>query len=166
MLFRSYHHRSNNGNIHYLGNPYELTWADFDDPRGFHLFDTNDLSLDFIQNPFNIFSKIYYDDTKDMGYTTEDFENKHIKLVVVNKTDYYKFDQFVDKIYKSNPLELKIIEDLSEFESTALDDDEVNLEDTLSLLSHYVDNIETDADKDKIKTIMKTLYVEAQNTDE
>ena len=86
--------------------------------------------------------------------------------MVVNKTDYYKFDQFVDKIYKSNPLELKIIEDLSEFESTALDDDEVNLEDTLSLLSHYVDNIETDADKDKIKTIMKTLYVEAQNTDE
>ena len=73
---------------------------------------------------------------------------------------------FRSKIYKSNPLELKIIEDLSEFESTALDDDEVNLEDTLSLLSHYVDNIETDADKDKIKTIMKTLYVEAQNTDE
>ncbi len=161
-----YHHRSNNGNIHYLGNPYELTWADYDDPRGFHLFDTNSLDLDFIQNPFNIFSKIYYDDTKDIGYSEKDFENKHLKLVVVNKTDYYKFDQFVEKIYKSNPLELKIIEDLSEFESSAIGDEEINLEDTLSLLSQYVDNLETEADKDRIKTIMKTLYVEAQNTEE
>lgn len=161
-----FHHRSNNGNIHYLGNPYELTWADFDDPRGFHIFDTSDLSLEFIQNPFNIFTKLYYDDTKDIGYGKEDYENKHLKLIVVNKTDYYQFDQFVDSIYKHNPLELKIIEDMSEFESEALGTEEVDLEDTMTLLSQYVDNLETDADKDRIKTLMKTLYVEAQNYEE
>ena len=55
-----FHHRSSNGNINYLGNPYELTWADFEDPRGFHIFDTSERSLDFIHNPFTIFSKIYY----------------------------------------------------------------------------------------------------------
>jgi DNA repair exonuclease SbcCD nuclease subunit len=161
-----YHHRSNNGNIHYLGNPYELTWADYDDPRGFHIFDTKDLSLEFIQNPFNIFSKIYYDDTKDISYSKEDFEGKHLKLIVVNKTDHYKFDKFLEKIYQSNPLELKIIEDLSEFESDALDDENLDLEDTMSLLSQYVDSLETEANKDRIKTIMKTLYVEAQNIEE
>ena len=161
-----FHHRSNNGNIYYLGNPYELTWADYDDPRGFHLFDTNNLSLEFIQNPFNIFSKIYYDDTKDIGYSKEDFEGKHLKLIVVNKTDHYKFDKFLEKIYQSNPLELKIIEDLSEFESDALDDENLDLEDTISLLSQYVDSLETEANKDRIKTIMKTLYVEAQNIEE
>jgi DNA repair exonuclease SbcCD nuclease subunit len=161
-----FHHRSNNGNIHYLGNPYELTWADYDDPRGFHLFDTSDLSLEFIQNPFNIFTKIYYDDTKDNGYSREDFEGKHLKLIVVNKTDHYKFDKFIEKIYQSNPLELKIIEDMSEFESDALDDANVDLEDTFSLLSQYVDSLETEANKDRIKTIMKTLYIEAQNYEE
>jgi DNA repair exonuclease SbcCD nuclease subunit len=45
-----FHHRSSNGNINYLGNPYELTWADFEDPRGFHIFDTSTRELDFIPN--------------------------------------------------------------------------------------------------------------------
>jgi hypothetical protein len=119
--------------------------------------------LDFIQNPFTIFSKIYYDDTKEVSYNVEDFENKHLKLIVVNKTDYYAFDKFVEKIYKANPLELKIIEDLSEFEADAMGDQEVDLEDTVTLLSQYVDSLDTEADKTRIKTLMKTLYVEAQN---
>lgn len=157
-----FHHRSSGKNIHYLGNPYELTWADYDDPRGFHIFDGNTLELEFIQNPFTIFEKIYYDDTKDMK-SIPDCSEKHLKLIVVNKTDFYKFDQFVDSLYKSNPLELKIIEDFSEFEAQALDTEEVDLEDTMTLLAKYVDDLETDANKERIKTLMKTLYVEAQD---
>lgn len=161
-----FHHRSSRDNIFYLGNPYELTWADYDDPRGFHIFDTETKELEFIQNPFNIFTKIYYDDTKDISYSTQDFANKHLKLIVVNKTDFYKFDQFVEKIYQSNPLELKIIEDMSEFEADAVGDTGMDLEDTMTLLSQYVDNLDTEADKERIKTLMKTLYVEAQNFEE
>jgi DNA repair exonuclease SbcCD nuclease subunit len=163
-----FHHRSSNGNIHYLGNPYELTWADFDDPRGFHIFDTSSLQLDFVRNPYSIFTKYYYDDTKEdpLSVDTSTFANQHVKIIVINKTDFYKFDQFIERIYKHNPLELKIIEDLSEFESEALGNDDVDLEDTLTLLSQYVDSLETDADKDRIKTLMKTLYVEAQNYEE
>ena len=163
-----FHHRSSNGNINYLGNPYELTWADFEDPRGFHIFDTSERSLEFIQNPFSIFSKVYYDDEKVDPSTVDvsQYTNQHIKLIVVNKKDYYKFDQFIERLYKVNPLELKIIEDLSEFEADAMVDQEMDLEDTVTLLSQYVDSLETDADKDRIKTLMKTLYVEAQNYEE
>ena len=163
-----FHHRSSNGNINYLGNPYELTWADFEDPRGFHIFDTSERSLDFIQNPFSIFSKVYYDDEKVDPSTVDvsQYANQHIKLIVVNKKDYYKYDQFIERLYKVNPLELKIIEDLSEFESDALGDQEIDLEDTVTLLSQYVDSLDTEADKDRIKTLMKTLYVEAQNYEE
>jgi len=163
-----FHHRSSDRNINYLGNPYELTWADFEDPRGFHIFDTSERSLDFIQNPFSIFSKVYYDDEKVDPSTVDvsQYANQHIKLIVVNKKDYYKYDQFIERLYKVNPLELKIIEDLSEFESDALGGQEIDLEDTVTLLSQYVDSLETEADKDRIKTLMKTLYVEAQNYEE
>ena len=36
-------------------------------------------------------------------------------------------------------------------------------EDTMSLLSDYVDAIETDADKSRLKNILKELYIEAHD---
>jgi len=158
-----FHHRSTEGNITYLGNPYEMTWSDYDDPRGFHLFNTDTAELEFIPNPFTIFTKVYYDDTKDWGYSEDDFKDKHVKLVVVNKTDYYKFDQLIDRINNYGPIELKIIEDMSEFEADILQDDNLDVEDTMSLLSQYIDSVDIMGDKNRLKTLMKTLYIEAQN---
>ena len=163
-----FHHRSRNKNIQYLGNPYELTWSDYDDQRGFHIFDTKTLELTFIANPYTMFEKFMYDDSKfdpdgiDVGAFTE----KNVKLVVVNKTDFTKFDRLIDRLYKANCLELKIIEDFSEFEADALNDDDINIEDTMSLLNSFVDGTDTDADKPRIKSLLKELYVEAQNADE
>jgi len=57
----------------------------------------------------------------------------------------------------------EIIEDFSEFETEATDDDELNVEDTMSVLSDFVDTIQTDLEKNRIKSILQTLYVEAQN---
>jgi len=35
----------------------------------------------------------------------------------------------------------------------------------MSLLNSFVDSTDTDADKQRIKTLMRELYVEAQNQD-
>ena len=59
-------------------------------------------------------------------------------------------------------IELKIIEDLSEFEDEAVGED-VDLEDTMSLLKDYVDGIEVSVDKEKLKSLLQSLYVEAQD---
>lgn len=158
-----YHTASNEDNIRYLGTPYELFWNDCDDRKSFYVFDTDTKILDQIINPLTIFTKFYYNDEIN-DYSKEempDFSGKHVKLVVVKKKDFVKFDQFIELIYKQNILELKIIEDFSEFESDAIDDS-IDLEDTMSVLSNYVDSIETDTDKERLKTLLKTLYVEAQ----
>lgn len=163
-----FHHRSRSKNIQYLGNPYELTWSDYDDQRGFHIFDTKTLELTFIANPYTMFDKLSYDDTTfdPDGIDVSLYAEKNVKLVVVNKTDFTKFDRLIDRLYKQNLLELKIIEDFSEFEADALDDDNINIEDTMSLLNSFVDGTDTDADKPRIKSLLKELYVEAQNVDE
>lgn len=165
MVFSGhYHHRSTQSNITYLGTPYELTWQDYADPKGFHLFDLNTRELTFIENPYTMFVRLEYDDKdKDpVDLNALDLQNTFVKLVVVNKTDYYKFDIFVNKLYNKGCHDIKIVEDFSEFESGEVDSD-VDLEDTLSILSNYIDSLSTDVDKEKIKTFMKSLYTEAVN---
>jgi len=165
MVFSGhYHHRSDDGHIYYLGNPYELTWQDYKDTRGFHLFDLERRELEFIPNPNTMFERVEYDDKESDPIDLDliDLSGKYVKLVVVDKTDYYKFDKFIQKLYNKGCYEIKIIEDFSEFEEGQIDE-EINLEDTVSVLSNYVDSIETDVDKEQIKTFMKTLYTEAVN---
>ena len=159
-----YHHRSNDKHIHYLGNPYELTWQDYNDPRGFHLFDLDTRELTFFQNPYTMFTRIEYDDKERevVDLAALDLKDKYVKLVVVNKTDYYKFDKFIQALYNKGSHEIKIVEDLSEFEDGEVGE-EINLEDTLSVLSNYIESIETDVDKEQIKNYMRTLYTEAVN---
>lgn len=159
-----FHHRSTNKNITYLGTAYEITWSDYDDPKGFHVFDTETRELEFIPNPNTIFTKYHYDDTFDQAdIDFEQFKEKYVKILVVSKRDIAEFDKFINKVNKQNPIDLKIIEDFSEFESDIVDDNNVDIEDTVSILSNYVDSIDTDADKDRIKTTLKSLYVEALN---
>ena len=157
-----FHHRHSKGNITYLGNPYEMFWNDFEDQRGFHIFDTETLELEFIKNPFTMFEKVYYDDTQTTP-NVDNYKDKVVKLIVVNKNDHTAYDKFLDKLYKANPIEVKIVEDFSEFESDLLDDEDIDLTDTLTLVSQYVDALETDVDKERLKTLMKTLYVESQD---
>jgi DNA repair exonuclease SbcCD nuclease subunit len=166
MVFSGhYHHRSDDGHIYYLGNPYELTWQDYKDPRGFHLFDLATRQLEFVQNPYSLFERYEYDDTlNEEDPLFVNFKDKYVKVVVVNKTDYYKFDKFITNLYNSNPLEVKIIEDFSEFTEGQVDDT-INLEDTSSVLSNYIDSLETDVNKERIKSFMKTLYTEAVNVE-
>jgi hypothetical protein len=51
---------------------------------------------------------------------------------------------------------------MSEFSEGEIGE-EISLEDTVSVLTHYIDSIETDVDKEQIKTYMRTLYTEAVN---
>ena len=159
-----YHHRSDDGHIYYLGNPYELTWQDYNDPRGFHLFDVGSRQLEFIRNPYSMFERLEYNDKEQdpIDLDAIDLQSKFVKLVVVNKTDYYKFDKFIQKLYNKGCYDIKIVEDMSEFQDGEIDES-INLEDTLSVLGHYVDSIETDLDKEKIKNYMRALYTEAVN---
>ena len=163
MVFSGhFHHKSDNGHIHYLGNPYELTWQDYNDPRGFHLFDLSTRLLTFIHNPFSLFCRLEYDDTKTLDDPTTLVTDKFVKIVVVNKSDYYRYDQYLSKVYNGNPIDVKIVEDFSEFTEGKVDES-INLEDTADVMTHYIDSLETEVDKEKVKSFMKALYVEALN---
>jgi len=165
-----YHHKSSSDDIYYLGNPYELTWQDYNDPRGFHLFDLDSHQLEFIENPNKMFHRITYDDKvqtiKEIdGQDLTPYPNTYVKVVVINKTNPYLFDKFMNNLYNKNPADITIAEDFTELED--VDDVIDQAEDTLTILNKYVDGIQEDSiDNNRLKTLLKELYVEALNTEQ
>lgn len=165
VLSGHFHAKSNQGNIHYLGSQMEFFWSDCDDPKYFHVFDTETRELTPVRNPYTLFEKIVYND-KEMDYNNQyelkDLSKKFVKVVVVNKTDSFSFDRFIDRIQSQDIYELKIAENFTEFVGSNVDDDGIELDDTPTLLNSYVDNVDTDLDKDRIKIEMNELMTEAQ----
>ena len=47
------------------------------------------------------------------------------------------------------------------FRSFVEDDDNVEIKDTLTLLNEYIDEVEIAVDKAKLKSVMKSLYIES-----
>jgi DNA repair exonuclease SbcCD nuclease subunit len=170
VLTGHFHHKSSDGHITYVGTPGEMTWADYNDPRGFHIFDTDTRELTFIQNPYRMFYKVTYDDTKqDFEYWKKyDYTQHHdtyVKVVVLNKQNPFMFDTVIDNLYKCGISDLSIVEDFSE---VSLDQDQELIdqaEDTMTILSKYIDGLQLNVEPDKLKTVMRELYVEALNVE-
>ncbi len=152
-----YHTKSSHENCHYLGNPYQIYWNDWGDERGFHIYDTNTLSKTFYENPYKIFAKVFYDERKLPD--PKEYSGKIVKVIVERKTDPAKFEYFISQLYVNGVHEIKVVED-SSFESQLEDSLDIEKEDTLTILEQYVDGMEYH-DKDGIKVLLKSLYVEA-----
>ena len=160
-----FHKKSDDGHVYYLGSQYEMTWSDYKDPKGFHIFDTETRELERIVNPRRIHKKIYYND-KDQDYYKRDikeYDKSLVKLFVSNKTDEDMFNAFVDRLQTQiNIHELNIIEDnMSDVSSSVREDILEQGEDTLTFLGNYVDQIDTDLDRHKLKDFIKDVYTEA-----
>lgn len=164
-----YHHKSNADGIYYLGNPYQLTWQDYGDGRGFHIFDIDSDDLEFVRNPFQLFHKLNYDDKNntikqitDMDLTS--YKDSYVKVVVMNKTNPYLFDKFMNNLYNVNPADITIVEDFTDI-SEGLENEMVDqAEDTLTILNKFVDGIsEENIDNNTVKKFLKEIYIEAIN---
>jgi hypothetical protein len=154
-----YHTRSDNGTVFYLGNPYEMFWTDVGDTRGFHIFDTETVTHESINNPFRLFYNIYYEDTDHQTFDTREYENKIVKVIVRKKSDTKKFEKFVDKLYSAGVAELKIVENFALQESENFEVFES--EDTLSILNRYIEEAEINLDKSIVQKVIQEIYQEA-----
>jgi len=170
VLSGHFHHKSTNDNITYVGTPYEMTWSDYNDPKGFHIFDTNTREMEFVRNPFTMFNKITYDDSDTdfehwKNYDYNEKRNTYVKVVVLNKQNPFLFDHVIDSLYKAGVSDLSIVEDFNDL--IVENDEEIinQAEDTMTILSKYIDNLELDVQPEKLKTLMRELYVEALNTE-
>lgn len=163
-----FHHKSSGGNIHYLGAPYEITWADYKDPRGFHVFDTETRELTYIENPYRMFHKVWYDDLNKtleevMHESVDHLKGTYVKVVVSNKTNPFWFDMFIDRLEKVGTADISIAEDHLNLHSE--DDTQISdVEDTVTMINNYVQKMALDdADKKALDLLFRELYNESLN---
>lgn len=163
VLSGHFHAKSSQRNIHYLGAQMEFFWNDCDDPKHFHVLDTKTREVTAVRNPLTIYEKIYYDHEKmskfaDLRY----LDNKFVKVIVVNKGNALEFERFIDRVQQQKIHELKIAEDFKDFLGENVTDDNIKVDDTQTLVYNYIDNVNTDLDKDRIKNEISALMTEAQ----
>ena len=143
-----------------------MTWSDYGDEKGFHVFDTDTRELTFVPNTYKMFHKLHYDDTDkqisevvniDFSVYSETF----VKLIVRNKTNPYCFDMFVDKLEKAGVYNVQVVDDHFHMDMENDDDIISEAEDTLTILSKYVNQLDDSVDKQPLDILMRELYQEA-----
>ncbi len=94
-----FHTPSINGNIDYIGNPFELTWADYGVPKGFIVYDTETRTYERIENPHRMFMVVDYDEEVDViNYDFTQYDNRIVKIRIksFNMKDNAKFNLFMN----------------------------------------------------------------------
>lgn len=158
-----YHHASCHDNITYLGAFGYYTWSDFDDYRGFAIFDTNTQEIEYVRNPHCPFKTINYDENNLLTDFTE-YQDCYVKVYIKNRSNLFTFDQFMEKLYDAKPADISIIED----DLITLNPDDESLdgtEDTATILSNYIDGLTLQVDSNRMKSYMRDVYVEALSTE-
>lgn len=166
VLSGHYHHRSSDGTIFYLGSHGEFTWSDYDDPRGFHILDTETRELTFIENPYKMFKKIWYNDSNDDFLNLEidysQYAGAMVKVIVQQKTNLFWFEKFVENLESESPVDIQIVEDHLNL-NLEEDSDIVNeAESTIDIFKKYIGNFdENTVNKVKLEKKIVEIYNEA-----
>jgi len=152
-----FHKKSSKGNITYLGNTYQMFWNDEGETRGFHTLDLKTNELEFIPNPTPMFHKVYCKPGQLINPTK--YSNCFIKLIVEEGVTPIQTSNIVDSLYNEGCHDVKVIENLNLETQEEVD---VDMEDTLTTLTNYVNAMDDGLNKNNIMDIFKSLYIEAQ----
>jgi hypothetical protein len=117
-----------------------------------------------------MFHKINYDDGEQdfefwKAYDFDQYKECMVKVVVLNKQNPYLFDHVIDNLYKASANDISIVEDFNDL--SAIEDQDIidQAEDTMTILSKYIDGLPLNVESDKLKNLMKEVYIEALNTE-
>lgn len=105
-----YHHKSKVGNMQYLGSAFHLTWNDYDDVRGYHIYDTETETLEYFSNTNSLFIRETYIESKDYTNKESDYAGKFVQLIVEDEGySKVKLMEVMSQINAYAPLNLEVI---------------------------------------------------------
>jgi DNA repair exonuclease SbcCD nuclease subunit len=166
VLSGHFHIRSYEDNICYLGTPYQLYMSDLNEQKGFHVFNTSNSELEFVENPQQLFRQYYYDDTgsnkeKLLNTNYPETKNCFVRIFVKNKKYNSVLEQTMEKMYNAGVYGITVVEDIQEDDKSEISID--LSQDTFTLINKEIDGMELCKDKSKLKLIIKDIFLESQH---
>ena len=164
-----YHHKSVCNNIHYLGATGEFTWSDYNDPRGFHIFDTVSRELDYIQNPYTMHAKVFYNDAGQDVPCQVDFGGLHdkiVKVIVRSRVNLDRYNDFIIQVEKAQPLDLSIVEDHLNLDLVSNEVVISDVKETLTIIRDYIACTNNIVDAPRLDNLIINLYKQAQGIEQ
>lgn len=139
-----------------MGNPYQTSWGEADDKKGFHVYDVTDNKLEFIQNPSETYQPVFYDDNRE--YNFDVFLNKIVRVFYNKQKVTANFEVFLDKLEKK--CYSYDLEDLSETVQVDLSETYV-VSDTTEILKSWLSSVSVDINKNMLDDMVFGIYREA-----
>lgn len=142
-----FHTKSEKDNVLYTGTPYETTWIDANDQKGFYSLDGDEIS--FIPNCHTFHEFIQYPEIRDIG-------KKFVKGIIEDTTDKKAIEKWKEKLLAFNPHGIKFQEKTQTVYASSVNMDKIKT--TEELIFEFIDETETELDKGKLKNIMSKFY--------
>ena len=162
-----FHKKSRQRNVTYLGAQMQFTWSDCGEKKYFHVLDTETNIIGAVRNPVEIYARIDYNDAEDIDWDTYDvtqYEQKYVKIYVINKTDPMKFNNFLDRLYQVETHDLKVIENFQGLVAhNHGDSEDSTLSTTEEIIDQYINDFEL-MDENYSKEIIKSKFNSLYNS--
>lgn len=149
-----YHTKSVRDNVTYTGTPYQLTWIDWNDDKGFWVLDTDLDELTFHKIPFTIYSKIDYSD--GFAPDVKDITGKYVKISIDKRVPDKELRSYKEVVTSMKPLDVKYYEYYDD--SLATEEVHLKTKDTIDLIRDYINASELSLNTEKLIQIMESLY--------
>jgi DNA repair exonuclease SbcCD nuclease subunit len=166
VLSGHFHIKNKIGHIYYIGNPFQTNWDDYNSDRGFHVYDHDTNTFEFIKNTYENFDVIIYDDAVNIStFNFDKYKDQKIKVLVNNvaglkQASYLTFlENLNTKVFEYTVVEINDESALIEDSTTAL-----NMKSNTEMIKEYVNGLTMeDTEKSEVINIMLDLYNEAIN---
>lgn len=154
-----FHVRSTIGNIQYLSNPSQTTWADVGLDKGFHIFDSDTLEFEPVNNPFIMFREFNWSD----DLSIDDFAGIFARIRVKDfaNLDRVKLDKFVSQAAEVAH-GVQVLEPEASLDGHCVDGEEI--QSTAAIIDEYLQQVageSKDVDFPFLKRMFGDLYSEA-----
>jgi len=150
-------------NIKYIGTPYEMSWIDCNTDKGFHVLDTKNNNLEFIKSDQKMYYRISYNED-NLIEISDQLKNKIVKVVINNRTDFDKYNKFINMLESKQCYNLKIIEPLMELDaetSSIVFDGVLSTISTEELITDYINDVYPEK-ANKLNKLLQQIHKETR----